>query len=82
MLFFSYCVIKKKEVIIKNIMEGSVFMKCNLACKVERKISAKNNNEYYVLTIEELGVETFLKPTEVKLFELLVNNGTIKIIEE
>lgn len=57
-------------------------MKCNLTCKVERNISNKTNKEYYKLTIEELGVETFLKDTEVKLFQLLVKNGDIKIIEE
>lgn len=56
-------------------------MKCNLTCKVERKLN-KDNKEYYTLSIEELGVMTFLKDTEVKLFELLVNTGGIKIIEE
>lgn len=56
-------------------------MKCNLTCNVERKLN-KDNKEYYTLTIEELGVLTFLKETEVKLFQLLVKNGDIKIIEE
>lgn len=56
-------------------------MKCNLTCNVERKLN-KDNKEYYTLTIEELGVLTFLKDTERKLFELLVKNGDIKIIEE
>ena len=56
-------------------------MKCNLTCIVERKLN-KDNKEYYTISIEELGVMTFLKDTERKLFELLVKSGDIKIIEE
>lgn len=56
-------------------------MKLKLNCEVQRKLS-KENNEYYVLIVEEIGKQVFLSDTEVKLLKLLSTNGSIEIIEE
>lgn len=61
--------------------KGRKYMKCNLTCIITRAMN-KDNKEYYTLEIQEIGTRTFLSPTEVKLFKLLVEKGDIKIIEE
>lgn len=56
-------------------------MNVKLNCQVQRKLS-KDNNEYYVLIIDEIGKQVFLSDTEVKLLKLLTSNGSIDVIEE
>ena len=56
-------------------------MKVKLNCEVQRKLS-KENNEYYVLVVEEIGKQVFLSETEVKLLKLLTSSGEIKIEDQ
>lgn len=46
-------------------------MKMQLNAEIQKKVS-KENKEYYVLYLEELGKQIFLNDTEVKLLKLLL----------
>lgn len=45
-------------------------IKCNVTCSVVKKIS-KEKKVYYILKVNELGKESYLTETELKLLKAL-----------